>query len=87
MSDSAQDYKDVLTKTIQKLIVILGPDITLLKVRNIPGITVSDDGTVTALSGDQEKIQQQLHDQLAELSGTLANKTLNNSQLTVDHNV
>lgn len=71
-----QDYKQLLSQVIKKQIVILGPDITLAKARNVPGLVVADDGTVTDISGDQQQITQKLIDQFVQLSGEIVRKTM-----------
>jgi len=71
-----QDYKQLLSEVIKKQIVILGPDITLLKARNVPGLVVADDGTVTDISGDSQQITQKLVDQFVQLSGEIVKKTM-----------
>ena len=76
MSNSAQDYKILLTSIIKNQIVILGPAITLAKVRHIGGLGVADDGTVTSISEKPEIIIRELHDQFSELSAFIAKKTL-----------
>lgn len=76
MSDSAIDYKTLLTKIIKDQIVILGPAITLAKVKHVRGLSVADDGTVTSLSEKPEIIVNQLHEQFSELSAFIAKKTL-----------
>lgn len=73
---SAQDYKQLLTEVIKKQIVILGPDITLSKARNVKGITVSDDGTVTDVVGSAQEVTQALIDQFVQLSGLIVKKTM-----------
>lgn len=71
-----QDPKQLLSAVIKKQIVILGPDITLAKARNVPGLVVADDGTVTDLSGDPQQITQKLIDQFVQLSGEIVRKTM-----------
>lgn len=71
-----QEYQKLLTEVIRKQIVILGPAITLAKARNVSGLTVSDDGTVTAISGNPQVITQQLVEQFMELSGLIVKKTM-----------
>lgn len=71
-----QDYKSLLSEVIKKQIVILGPDITLIKARNVNGITVSDDGTVTEIIGEPQTITQNLIDQFVQLSGLIVQKTM-----------
>lgn len=71
-----QDYKQLLTEVIKKQIVILGPDITLSKARNVKGLTVADDGTVTAVEGNPQEVIQSLIDQFVQLSGLIVKKTM-----------
>lgn len=71
-----QDYKQLLSDVIKKQIVILGPDITLAKARNVPGLVVATDGTVTDISGIPQEITQKLIDQFVQLSGEIVKKTM-----------
>ncbi len=73
---NTQDYKQLLTDVIKKQIIILGPDITLSKSRNVKGLTVSDDGTVTDVTGSAEEVTQALVDQFVQLSGLIVKKTM-----------
>ncbi len=73
---SAQDYKNLLTEVIKKQIVILGPDITLSKARNVKGLTVLNDGTVTEVAGSPQEVIQALIDQFVQLSGLIVKKTM-----------
>ncbi|MBI2074686.1 MAG: hypothetical protein HYT83_02485 [Candidatus Levybacteria bacterium] len=70
------DHKKLLTEVIKKQIVILGPDITLAKARNVEGLTITDDGTVTNIMGDPQQITQKLIEQFMELSGLIVRKTM-----------
>ncbi|HVA96356.1 MAG TPA: hypothetical protein VND99_01755 [Candidatus Acidoferrales bacterium] len=76
MSDTAQDFQKLLTEAIRKQIIILGPQITLLKAHNVPGMTVSEDGTVIALSGNPSDVVTQFLEQFREISGPLLKKTM-----------
>lgn len=71
-----QDYKKLLTEVIQKQMVILGPSITLAKARNVKGLTVADDGTVTDMQGPAQELIQGLIDQFVQLSGLIVKKTM-----------
>lgn len=73
---SNQDYKQLLTAVIKKQIVILGPDITLSKARNVRGLIVADDGTVTNVQGQAQEVTQALIDQFVQLSGLIVKKTM-----------
>ncbi len=70
------DHKQLLSEVIKKQIVILGPDITLAKARNVAGLSVADDGTVLDIQGDPQVITQKLIDQFMELSGLIVKKTM-----------
>jgi hypothetical protein len=69
-------YKALMTEIIKKQIVILGPDISVLKARNVKSIEVSDDGTVTEISGDPQAVLQQLIDEYVALSGQIVKNIL-----------
>lgn len=73
---SVQEYKKLLTDVIKKQIVILGPDITLVKARNVRGLSIADDGSVTDMQGDPQELIKQLVDQFVQLSGLIVKKTM-----------
>lgn len=73
---AGQDYKKLLTDVIKKQIVILGPQITLAKARNVKGLTIADDGTVTDMQGSPQELIQLLIDQFVQLSGLIVKKTM-----------
>lgn len=70
------DYKKLLTEVIQKQMVILGPSITLTKARNVKGLVVAEDGTVTDIQGPPQALIQGLIDQFVQLSGLIVKKTM-----------
>lgn len=70
------DYKKLLTEVIQKQMVILGPGITLTKARNVKGLVVAEDGTVTDIQGPPQALIQGLIDQFVQLSGLIVKKTM-----------
>ena len=76
MNNAAQDYPKLLTEVLQKQIIILGPEITLLKARNVSGLTVADSGQVTAITGDPKETAIKLLEQFRELSPLLVKKTM-----------
>ncbi|MFH1187117.1 MAG: hypothetical protein V1697_03005 [Candidatus Levyibacteriota bacterium] len=73
---SNQEYQKLFTDVIKKQIILLGPNITLAKARNVKGLTVSDDGTVTAINGNSQEMIQELIDQFVQLSGLIVKKTM-----------
>lgn len=76
MDTSQADYQNLLTELIKKQIVILGPDIAVLKARNVSGLTVSDDGTVTQINGNPQELLNQLVEQYVALSGLIVKKAM-----------
>lgn len=76
MQQPDQQYQKLLTEVIKKQIIILGPSITLAKARNVRGLTVSEDGTVTAISGNPQELTRELIDQFMELSSLIVKETI-----------
>ncbi len=75
MDDKAQ-YLGLLTEIIGKQAVILGPDIAILKARNVAGLTVDDSGKVTGINGDPAEAVEKLIDTYVELSGMIVKSAL-----------
>jgi len=73
---ATRDPQKLLTDVIKKQIVILGPDITLAKARNVPGLSIADDGSVLSIQGDPQIVTQKLIEQFMELSGLIVKKTM-----------
>lgn len=76
MQENNTDYKKLLTEVIKKQMIILGPDITLAKARNVKGLTIENDGTVSQISGYPQKLIQDLINQFVQLSGLIVQKTM-----------
>jgi hypothetical protein len=76
MSDAAQLYQKLLTDAIRKQMVILGPQITFLKIHNVPNLIVSDDGTVVSLGEKPEETITRFLGEFRELSSSLVKKTM-----------
>ncbi|MBI4050160.1 MAG: hypothetical protein HY398_01795 [Candidatus Doudnabacteria bacterium] len=75
MSD-AENYKSLLSEIIRKQMDILGPDIALRKAKNVAGLSVNDDGSVSSLSGDAQTILQSLVSEYISLSGEIVKNIL-----------
>ena len=71
MEPTTEDYKSMLTEIIQKQVVILGPQIAVLKARNVAGMSVSDEGVVTEVTGPEQVVLQKLIDEYVSLSGEI----------------
>lgn len=74
--DTAQLYQKLLTDAVRKQIIILGKEITLLKAREIPGISVTDDGTVAFLKENNVEVVTQFLEEFREISSPLVKKTM-----------
>ncbi|OGL78032.1 hypothetical protein A3J43_01985 [Candidatus Uhrbacteria bacterium RIFCSPHIGHO2_12_FULL_54_23] len=70
------DYQNLLTELIKKQIVILGPDIAVLKARNVSGMKVADDGTVMEMNENPQELLNQLVEQYVQLSGLIVKKAM-----------
>jgi len=71
-----EDNKGIFTAVIKKQMEILGPDITLARVRNVPGIKVDHAGNVISVDGPTQFLLEQLTNQFVELSGLIIKKTM-----------
>jgi len=67
----------MLSEIIEKQIVILGPQIAILKARNVPGLKVSDDGKVTDITDSEQVVLQKLIDEYVALSGEIVKNAVN----------
>ncbi len=76
MSDTALNYQQLLTETLQSQMVILGPAITLAKAKNVPGLHVNNDGRVTEIDGNPQEVSIKLLEQFRELSPLMVKKTM-----------
>jgi hypothetical protein len=77
MEPSNSDYKQMLTEIIKKQIIILGPQIAVLKARNVQGLKVNDEGDVTSVDGPEQVILQKLIDEYVALSGEIVKNAVN----------
>ncbi len=75
MADS-NDYKNLINDIIAKQTLILGPDIVLLKARNVPGLVISSDGKVESIDGDPHEVLHNLINQYIALSGQIVKNIL-----------
>lgn len=77
MSDTtAQEVQKLLTDAIRKQMIILGPQITLLKTRNVHSLTITDDGAVVGINGNPQTAVTQFLEQFRDLSAPLVKKTM-----------
>lgn len=77
MEPTNTDYKQMLSEIIKKQIVILGPQIAIIKARGVPGLKVSDDGQVLEVSNPEQEVLQKLIDEYVALSGEIVKNAVN----------
>lgn len=70
------NYKNLINDIIAKQTVILGPDIVLLKAKNVTGLILNDKGEVQAINGEPQEILQKLIDEYISLSGQIVKNIL-----------
>lgn len=75
MSDQ-DDYQSLMTDLVKKQMVMLGPTVALAKARKVATLTVADDGQVSAIAGDPASALNQLATEYMNLSGQIAQMTL-----------
>jgi len=74
--DQAFQYAAIISEIIAKQAVILGPDIAILKARNVSGLVIDIQGKVTEIKGDPATALQKLVNEYVELSGMIVKNTL-----------
>ncbi|MBU2236238.1 hypothetical protein KKA01_04265 [Patescibacteria group bacterium] len=70
------EYKMIMSEMIKKQVVILGPDIAIMKAKNVKELVVGTDGEVTEINGDAQAVLQKLIDEYVALSGLIVKKTM-----------
>lgn len=71
-----ETYKNMLSDLIKKQMIMLGPNVALGTARKVSGITVSEDGTVTDITGEPQIIMEGVANAFMSLSGQIAQMTL-----------
>lgn len=69
-------YKSMLSDLIKKQMIMLGPNVALGTARKVSGITVSEDGTVTDITGEPQIVMEGVANAFMSLSGQIAQMTL-----------
>lgn len=74
--ETKQEYKKLLTQIIKKQVAILGPDVAILKARNVEGLEVGEEGDVEEINRGPQQVLQSLIDQYVNLSGQIVKSTI-----------
>lgn len=75
MEDQNQ-YLELISEVIEKQSIILGPDIAVLKARNVQELIIDDQGKVTGIKGDPGVALQKIVNVYVELSGMIVKNAL-----------
>jgi len=75
MENKAQ-YQEVMSEIIAKQAIILGPEIAVLKARNVNGLSIDDSGKVNSVSGDPSDALQALINEYIALSGEIVKNVM-----------
>ena len=70
------NYRNLINDIIQKQTIILGPDIVLLKAKNVPGLFLDTTGKVERIEGDPQVVLHKLIDEYIALSGQIVKNIL-----------
>ncbi len=74
--ENKNQYVSLISEIIEKQAVILGPDIAVLKARNVLGLVIDGDGKVVDVKGNPSDVVQQLIDEYVQLSGQIVKGAL-----------
>ena len=74
--DEKSQYVSLISEIVAKQAVILGPDIAILKARNVLGLMIDDKGKVTDIKGNPSDAVEQLIDEYVQLSGQIVKSAL-----------
>lgn len=74
--EEKEQYEAVISDIIAKQAIILGPEIAVLKARNVSGLTIDDDGKVSSISGDPVDTLRALIDEYIALSGEIVKNVM-----------
>ena len=74
--ENENQYLDLISEVIEKQSIILGPDIAVLKARNVEELVIDDQGKVTGIKGDPGIALQKIVNVYVELSGMIVKNAL-----------
>lgn len=74
--ESENQYLELISEVIEKQSIILGPDIAVLKARNVEELVIDDQGKVTGIKGDPGAALQKIVNVYVELSGMIVKNAL-----------
>jgi hypothetical protein len=76
MEYNKKQYLLLLSEIIAGQVIILGPDIAILKAKNIAGLVLNNKGNAQDVQGDIFVVLQKLVDGYVELTGQIAKNAI-----------
>jgi len=74
--ENEHQYEELISEVIAKQSIILGPDIAIVKARNVAELVVNDQGKVIEIKGDPGTALQKIVNEYVELSGMIVKNAL-----------
>lgn len=74
--EKTSQYAALISEIIAKQSIILGPDIAILKARNVSELVINDQGQVVDIKGDPGMTLQKIVNEYVELSGMIVKNAL-----------
>lgn len=74
--EKASQYAALISEIIVKQSIILGPDIAILKARNVSELVINDQGQVVDIKGEPGMALQKIVNEYVELSGMIVKNAL-----------
>lgn len=85
LQTSQTDYKSILSEFLQHQILIFGPQAVKMMVSGVNGLDLEKDGMVKNITGDPQKIMQEVAERLSQLSEYAVKTTFD--RILVSHSV
>lgn len=73
---SIDDYKHLISDIVKKQVALLGPGLALSRARNVQGVKIEDDGTVSEMHGDPKELLQKVLDEYFVFSGLIVRRVM-----------
>lgn len=74
--EQKESYMAIMSEIIAKQAVILGPEIAVLKARNVSGLSIGNDSKVIDVTGDPAAMLQELINEYIALSGEIVKNVM-----------
>src|SRR3989337_847788 len=73
---SKEEYISLFNEIIQRQVIVLGPDISIIIAKKVEGLKFSEEGKVIDYTGTPQELLQSLINGYGNLSGLIVRKTI-----------